>query len=374
MNAITVTPSRIELREGQFYLPIDFKSVAGEQSFVVDIYSAAGNKHPDLHLGWWLWPIAATTLAEGIRLIYNPPDNVDVYLVSAEGELKAIEQWVNPNYRIAPLQLINLLWYDKEHSGRLQAQVTLVVTDEQLLQDYYADNQPQYALTTPFLHEFHQRRLEVLKRLFSQYITPESNVLDVGSGHSMFYLIGGERWKYRITCIDLDRALMKQIAPERLSYKFAVGSAHHLPFTDGMFNALYAGEVIEHVLDANATLMEWGRVLRPGGTIIVTTPNRKRLLNRINQTDAPVSFEHITEFTCNELTSMLESHGFEILKREGIYLELLSLWRQQVPYVDPLTAPQPWRRHLLALKPLMKLGRFVPQLAWDMIIVGRKQT
>jgi ubiquinone/menaquinone biosynthesis C-methylase UbiE len=268
---------------------------------------------------------------------------------------------------------MNLLWYDTEHSSRLQAQVTLAVTDEQLLQDYYADNQQHYVLTTPFLQAFHERRLAVLRRLFRQYITAGSNVIDVGSGHSMFYLIAGERWPHQIICIDLDRALMKQIGPERSGYNWMVGAVQRLPFADATFDALYAGEVIEHVQDANATLAEWGRVLRPGGTIIVTTPNRERLLNRVNRTNTPVSFEHLVEFTCDELDDLFNRHGFEVLKREGIYLELLALWRQRPPYVDPLTASQPLRRHLAALKPLMSVGRVLPWLAWDLIVVGRKR-
>jgi hypothetical protein len=73
------------------------------------------------------------------------------------------------------------------------------------------------------------------------------------------------------------------------------------------------------------------------------------------------------------MRQMLDRHGFKILHREGIYLELLALWRQRYPYSDPLTVAQPLRRHLALLNPLMIAGRMLPQVAFDMVFVGQKR-
>jgi ubiquinone/menaquinone biosynthesis C-methylase UbiE len=370
---IVTTPTRLYLHEGQAELRFHPAPAPADRLFVVDIYSAESNAHPKFHLGWWSWPAETARDALGVRLTYRSADEVDAVLICADGELPADELWLNPEYRLAPVQQVNLIWYDDEHRPRGQAVTMLGVSDEHLLQAYYADNAQRYALIHPFMQAFHQRRLDVLGRLFRGHIRPGSAVLDVGSGQSIFYLINGERWPYRITCVDLDRALLKQVAPERPSYTWMVAAVQRLPFADASFDALYAGEVIEHVPDGDAALAEWQRVLRPGGTLIVTTPNRERLLNRVNQTAVPVSPEHLVEFSCPELSAMFERNDFQVLRREGIYLELLAFWRQRAPYVDPLTVTEPLARHLLALKPLLRLAQPLPQLAFDMVFVGRKR-
>jgi SAM-dependent methyltransferase len=57
--------------------------------------------------------------------------------------------------------------------------------------------------------------------------------------------------------------------------------AEPLPFDDGSFDVVVFGEVIEHLFDPDSALDEIHRVLKPGGRLIVTTPNLACWLNRI---------------------------------------------------------------------------------------------
>lgn len=52
------------------------------------------------------------------------------------------------------------------------------------------------------------------------------------------------------------------------------------PVASGEFDLVAAGEVLEHVIDQEFFLQECGRVLRPGGLLVLTTPNLSYLLNR----------------------------------------------------------------------------------------------
>ncbi|MBT8228697.1 MAG: methyltransferase domain-containing protein, partial [Bacteroidia bacterium] len=47
-----------------------------------------------------------------------------------------------------------------------------------------------------------------------------------------------------------------------------------LPFEEGTFDIVVSSEVIEHVPDPLKAITEMHRVLKPGGILVLTTPNR----------------------------------------------------------------------------------------------------
>lgn len=51
-------------------------------------------------------------------------------------------------------------------------------------------------------------------------------------------------------------------------------NAEHLPFEDACFDAVVFLDVLEHVVDQEQTLREIQRVLKPGGTLVLSVPHR----------------------------------------------------------------------------------------------------
>ena len=54
-----------------------------------------------------------------------------------------------------------------------------------------------------------------------------------------------------------------------------------LPFDDGTFDLVYANFVIEHLAKPAATFVEWRRVLRPAGSLVIVTSNRDSPLLKV---------------------------------------------------------------------------------------------
>ena len=86
------------------------------------------------------------------------------------------------------------------------------------------------------------------------------------------------------------------------------GDAECMPVKDRSFDVVLAGELIEHLCHPAEFLKECGRVLKKGGRLIITTPNRDSLVNRLFKSyHAPA---HLSLFNRKELESLLGKSGF----------------------------------------------------------------
>lgn len=66
------------------------------------------------------------------------------------------------------------------------------------------------------------------------------------------------------------------VARERDLDVRAIGPADPLPFGDGEFDAVVLKDVLEHVPDPAALVLEVKRVLRPGGRVFASSPDAQR--------------------------------------------------------------------------------------------------
>ncbi|MEE9405810.1 MAG: class I SAM-dependent methyltransferase [Candidatus Aenigmarchaeota archaeon] len=76
------------------------------------------------------------------------------------------------------------------------------------------------------------------------------------------------------------------------------------------FDTIVAGELIEHLKAPEKFVKECKRVLKKDGTVIVTTPNVKSLINRIFKNNRHSG--HISLFHKSSLTALFERNGFRI--------------------------------------------------------------
>jgi SAM-dependent methyltransferase len=129
------------------------------------------------------------------------------------------------------------------------------------------------------------------------------DVLDVGCntgyGTIRFAPVAG-----RVVGVDVSpRAVeaARQRAPTGRP-EFIQTSGFELPFQAATFDLVTSFQVLEHVPDATAFLRELGRVLRPGGLVILATPNAA---TRLYPGMTPWNRFHVREYRADELADLL---------------------------------------------------------------------
>jgi ubiquinone/menaquinone biosynthesis C-methylase UbiE len=78
-----------------------------------------------------------------------------------------------------------------------------------------------------------------------------------------------------------------------------------LPVHDGAFGAITTQHLIEHIADAERLLNEWRRVLRPGGWLVILTPNRLFSDPSVYHDDT-----HVHIYDAADLASLLRRTNF----------------------------------------------------------------
>jgi 2-polyprenyl-3-methyl-5-hydroxy-6-metoxy-1,4-benzoquinol methylase len=100
----------------------------------------------------------------------------------------------------------------------------------------------------------------------------DRSLLDAGCGTGLFSRAAVERGA-RVTSVDVGPALLAEVA-KKCDSERVVGSVTELPFPDDTFEVVICTEVIEHTPEPRRAVAELARVLEPGGTLVLSTPNR----------------------------------------------------------------------------------------------------
>ena len=114
--------------------------------------------------------------------------------------------------------------------------------------------------------------------LFQQAIGRGKRVLDLGcrSGALTRHLLDGNE----VVGVDVDPTALAKAAALGIE-PVAANVEEPLPFEDESFDAVVAGELLEHLKFPDSLVVEAHRVLRPGGVLVGSVPNAFRLQSRL---------------------------------------------------------------------------------------------
>lgn len=164
----------------------------------------------------------------------------------------------------------------------------------------------------------------VRRRFLLEHVEAGDRVLDVGCGEGRF---AAELLRVGALVVGIDvaeepLARARALAPE-LDLRLVDGEGRWgLP--DASFDVVWAGEVIEHVADTAGWLSELRRVLRSGGSLLLSTPTHERLTLlglALSKRSFAAHFdprgEHLRYYTRGTLSRLIEDFGFERVDVRG---------------------------------------------------------
>lgn len=148
------------------------------------------------------------------------------------------------------------------------------------------------------------------------------NVLEIGSGRGEFL---NEFRDEGLICdgIDIDSQATTYI--ENINISTLDVSKDKFPFPDSHFDLVFHKSVIEHMYSPENMMNETMRILRPGGKVIILTPEWNSQMH--------VFYEDITHCRPYNLTTMkelFEMFGFKTQTVE-IFRQLPSVWQSKLP-------------------------------------------
>jgi len=138
-------------------------------------------------------------------------------------------------------------------------------------------------------------------------------LLDIGCGNgSLVAPLLDLGWE--VTGVEPDPVPAK-LAREQFGLKVHEGTLEEVRLPEAYFDVITMHHVIEHLPDPFGTLRECLRLLKPGGKLVIVTPNIEGLGYRVfgnawSYLDPP---RHLTIFSLNTLASCAEEAGFYVM-------------------------------------------------------------
>ncbi len=157
------------------------------------------------------------------------------------------------------------------------------------------------------------------------HVQAGQRVLDVGCGEGRFAAeltdVGA-----RVVGVDVAEEQLRRARAQHPELDLRLLPPHGLwPLPDAYFDVVWVGETIEHVADTAAWLSEVRRVLRSGGSLLLSTPAHDPLTvlglalsRRAFAAHFGPRSEHLRFYSRASLSGLLEDFGFHEIELRGL--------------------------------------------------------
>lgn len=179
------------------------------------------------------------------------------------------------------------------------------------------------------IHKLHSARVEMVKTL----LPPANTILDVGGYSSndprgALLSFGYSYPVEKLYIVDLPPDQMmfpgsekwpQKVQDKNCEIEYVYTSMTELScFDESSFDLIWSGESIEHISreDAEKVFSQAYKLLKPGGTLALDTPNRQA--TKLHCPDSYIHPEHKLEYYYNDLCQLLEQQKFVIIQSKGL--------------------------------------------------------
>ena len=202
--------------------------------------------------------------------------------------------------------------------------------------DYY-DERPDYYEETGAPSKEKQEALDsfgVGLDLLEKHQPARGRLIDVGCGYGSFLAFAKERG-WEALGVDISEHAAA-VASKKAGVEVKTGALDKAGFEDATFDAVALNDSLEHFADPNEQLRQIARILKPGGSLFLNTPNQDALLRVVAHaiyrlSAGAVSYPvrklyhefHLFYYSEETLKRLLENNG----------LEIVELTRKPIPFV-----------------------------------------
>jgi SAM-dependent methyltransferase len=205
--------------------------------------------------------------------------------------------------------------------------------------------------------------LRVLKRLKA---AGTRDVLELGSNPYILTLLMQRHFDFKLTLANyfgegatqIGRVDSAELEGQRLTFRYDHFNIEldSFPYGDQSFDCVLFCEIIEHLLiSPEHALAEIARTLRPGGFVVISTPNATRFTNLYFLAMGRNIYEgysangpygrHNREFTLDEVVDLLDRRAFDIFESDVRNIQALARRYTWIQWMRPTV----WYEHLFVV-------------------------
>jgi 2-polyprenyl-3-methyl-5-hydroxy-6-metoxy-1,4-benzoquinol methylase len=164
--------------------------------------------------------------------------------------------------------------------------------------DYDADKEPMVPTFNKYID------------LLAKYGKPNGSLFDIGAATGFFIKIAQKRG-YSVSGVEMSDHAAGEARRAGLDVKS--GDMMSLKLPSEAFDVVTMLDVLEHMTDPFAELLETKRILKNNGLLVVNAPNGQSFLAKVLKTKWHLVLppEHLFYFSPKNLSMFMESHGFK---------------------------------------------------------------